>query len=91
MYELVDAIARADARRRRRRPPCPRSSTSCVDVPRDHDNGVEIVVPPLHHQLVTAKLRAGRTKAALRDAQHELEQALPRSTGASHRPLPGSA
>src|SRR5262249_51877966 len=36
------------------------------------DNGVEVLVPPLHHQLVTAKVRAGDIRAAKR----ELEDAL---------------
>jgi hypothetical protein len=40
------------------------------------DNGVEVVVPPLHHQLVTAKVDAGRTRKALVEARSELEHAL---------------
>jgi hypothetical protein len=27
------------------------------------DNGVEVVVPPLHHQLVTARVKVGESKA----------------------------
>jgi len=40
------------------------------------DNGVEVVVPPLHHQLVTAKLKVESLRAPLREAQGELEEAL---------------
>ena len=42
------------------------------------DNGVEVLVPPLHHQVVTATLRVGETPQALRDAQGELDNALRR-------------
>jgi hypothetical protein len=38
--------------------------------------GVEVIEPPLHHQVVTAKLRVGERRADLQDAQETLEQAL---------------
>ena len=54
------------ARRRARRPAaCRRSSTCSQGVRIVEDNGVEVVVPPLHHQLVTAH-GEGRTSAACR-------------------------
>ena len=37
------------------------------------DNGVSVVVPPLHHRVVTARLIVPRRAAALRDAQRTLE------------------
>ena len=37
-----------------------------------HDNGAEVIVPPLHHELVTATVDTGD----LRDAQRRLEAAL---------------
>lgn len=40
------------------------------------DNGVEVLVPPLHHEVVTAKLRVGTSPSELRDAQRGLETAL---------------
>jgi hypothetical protein len=40
------------------------------------DSGVEVLVPPLHHQVVTAKLRVDRTKRALAEARGELEATL---------------
>jgi hypothetical protein len=40
------------------------------------DNGVEVVVPPLHHQLVTARLRVAERKRDLVEAQKALEDAL---------------
>ena len=42
------------------------------------DNHVEVLVPPLHHEVVTARLRVGERPAALREAREELEQALAR-------------
>ena len=42
------------------------------------DNGVEVLVPPLHHEVVTAKLRVGESSAELREAQLEFERALRR-------------
>jgi hypothetical protein len=40
------------------------------------DNGVEVVVPPLHHQLVTARLRVAERKRDLVEAQKTLEDVL---------------
>ena len=40
------------------------------------DSDVEVTVPPLHHEVVTATLRTGTGAAALQEAQAELEQAL---------------
>ena len=42
------------------------------------DNDVEVVVPALHHQLVTAMVRAPERRRSLLDAQKELEVALRR-------------
>jgi hypothetical protein len=40
------------------------------------DNGVEVVVPPLHHQLVTARLRVAERKSDLVEARKALEDVL---------------
>jgi hypothetical protein len=40
------------------------------------DNRVEVVVPPLHHQLVTARLKVGEGRDDLQKAQQDLEQIL---------------
>jgi hypothetical protein len=42
------------------------------------DNDVEVIVPPLHHEVVTAKLRVDETASSLREAARELEEALQR-------------
>jgi hypothetical protein len=40
------------------------------------DNGIEVVVPPLHHQLVTARVRVAERKQDLQEAQAALENSL---------------
>jgi hypothetical protein len=72
VYELVDRLsgpapARSAARGRR-----PAEQHLLDELATIEDNGVEVVVPPLHHQLVTVKVRAGDPRAAAR----ELEEAL---------------
>jgi hypothetical protein len=41
-----------------------------------HDEGVAVLVPPLHHQVVTARVRVGEGAAELTDARESLEAAL---------------
>ncbi|MGB2953305.1 MAG: hypothetical protein WBB74_07920 [Gaiellaceae bacterium] len=73
IYELVDRLSSSPER--------PDTRTS---LPEQHlldqrvieDNAVEVVVPPLHHQVVTAKLVVGSDRASLRKAQRELEDVL---------------
>ena len=77
LYGLVDAVgglpARAAATVGDR---APAEQHLLRDVRVLTDNGVEIFAPPLHHQLVTARLTVARTKPALRKAQRELERVL---------------
>ena len=40
------------------------------------DNGVGVVIPPLHHRVVTLSLTPGAGEKALREAQRELEHVL---------------
>jgi hypothetical protein len=42
------------------------------------DNGIDVVVPPLHHRVVTARVALDATKPDLRAAQAELDYALAR-------------
>jgi hypothetical protein len=74
IYELVDRLGAAPER------PAVQGLT-----PEQHllqgvriveDNGVEVVVPPLHHQLVTARVKVGESKRELAEAQRALEGAL---------------
>ncbi len=52
------------------------------------DNGTEVLVPPLHHQVVTANLRVGERPAELREARKQLESTL-RGLDESFDPSPG--
>jgi hypothetical protein len=45
------------------------------------DNGIEVVVPPLHHQLVTARVKVADRKQDLQKAQAALEDALAKLDG----------
>jgi hypothetical protein len=74
IYKLVDQLAESP----------PRSPGAALG-PEQHvldglsvvvDNDVEVIVPPLHHQVVTAKLRTGERAADLQEARDELEAAL---------------
>src|SRR4029077_2331406 len=74
VYELVDQLTRSSSR-----PTAgglPPEQHVLRDVRLVEDNGVEVVVPPLHHQLVTAKLAVAERRSALAEARTELEHAL---------------
>ena len=75
IYELVDQLTSAPKRAAVPIGPLPPEQHVLLDVPSIHDNGVEVLVPPLHHQLVTLRLTLV-SKADLIHAQVELEQAL---------------
>jgi hypothetical protein len=75
VYELVDRLTTAPVRARA----APRL------LPEQHileaqriilDNGVEVVVPPLHHELITAKVGVEPKPESLLEARHQLERAL---------------
>ena len=87
IYELVDRLGRTPAR-----PSSPQSLPPEQHVLKGlqvvEDNDVEVIVPPLHHQLVTAKLKVDPQRAELRRAQADLEEAL-RALDREHEPGPG--
>jgi hypothetical protein len=73
IYELVDKLAGSS----------PQRAPAAVVLPEQHlldgirvtqSNGVEVLVPPLHHELITARLTAD--PGNVRDAQGELTQLL---------------
>ena len=75
IYELVDKLAGATPIRAATGPRPPEQHLlNGIRVVRD--NGVEVLVPPLHHEVVTARLAVD--KADLHDAQATLEKALGR-------------
>jgi hypothetical protein len=85
IYELVDRFATAPERE------------STVVLPSEQhvlgrpqvivDNGVEVVVPPLHHEVVTAMLRVEPTPAALSEARATLSETL-QELDARYEPAP---
>ena len=74
IYVLVDKLARAP--QRRAAGPLAPEQHVLDGLPVVTDNGVEVLVPPLHHQVVTAKLAVDETPSALLDARAELEHTL---------------
>src|SRR5919108_4737500 len=73
-YELVDRLARAPARPAAAALPQEQHLLNGVSVV--VDNGVEVLVPPLHHQVVTARLSVEPTRTAAREAQAAFEEQL---------------
>jgi hypothetical protein len=77
VYELVDRLTRSPERAAplvsRRREQHVLDGARVVE-----DNGVEVVVPPLHHQVITGLVAVADERAALLEAQDELEAALRR-------------
>jgi hypothetical protein len=73
IYELVDQLS-GDAPKRPSGTPRPAEQHLLDSIAVIEDNGVEIVVPPLHHRLVTANVRAGDLRAARRDLNDALEE-----------------
>ena len=72
IYELVDQLGDEAPKRTAALSPRPDEQHLLDSVSVVLDNNVEIVVPPRHHQLITAKVRAGD----LRDAQRRLSDVL---------------
>src|SRR5581483_9749646 len=75
IYELVDQLTQSPPRPAVEAPlPAEQHLLQGVRVVRD--NGVEVLVPPLHHQVVTATVAVAGGRHELRAAQAELEYAL---------------
>ena len=71
IYELVDRLGSAPARPAVEPAGMP-PEQHLIDLSTTHSEGVEVVVPPLHHAVVTAKLEVND----LRAAQRQLEDVL---------------
>jgi hypothetical protein len=77
IYELVDQLSDGSPKRAASRFPRPDEQHLLDGVSVIVDNEVEVVVPPLHHQLVTANIKATDVRAAqqtLAAALDELER-----------------
>jgi hypothetical protein len=77
VYELVDRLTRSPERAAplvsRRREQHVLDGARVVQ-----DNGVEVVVPPLYHQVITGLVRVPDTRASLVEAQREWDDVLRR-------------
>jgi hypothetical protein len=76
LYGLVDTLAPSPARALATGPRHPAEQHLLRGVRIVRENGVEVVVPPRHHQIVTAMLRVGPNERELRAARAELERVL---------------
>ncbi len=74
VYELVDQLTGSPKRPAGEGPTPEQHLLQGVRIV--EDNGIEVVVPPLHHQVVTATVRVGESKRELADARSALEHAL---------------
>ena len=76
IYELVDRLTEGSGGLPPRR--AGGHEQHVVTLDKIVDNGVEVLVPPLHNEVITATVRVEETPAALLEAQSELEAALVR-------------
>jgi hypothetical protein len=74
IYELVDQLSGGETPPRVTAPPRPDEQHLLDAVSVLVDNDVEVVVPPLHHQLVTATIRGDDIRSAQRDLADALEE-----------------
>jgi hypothetical protein len=75
IYELVDQLT-SPPRRQAVRAPLPPEQHLLEGQRVVTDNGIEVLVPPLHDEIVTAKLRTAEVAKELRAAQAELAYSL---------------
>lgn len=78
IYELVDRLTEESGLPRRR---AAGTEQHVVTLDKVVDNGIEVLVPPLHNEVITARVRVDETRAALLEAQGELAAALRRLEG----------
>ena len=74
IYELVDRLGRTPSRASAASFPPEQHVLESVRVIRD--DGIEVVVPPLHHRIVTARLHVDGDRPSLVSAQEELRRTL---------------
>jgi hypothetical protein len=75
LYRLVDRTAHKPVRSLASSPP-PVEQHVLRGLAVVRDDGVEVVVPPLHHRIVTARVVVGASRGELRDARTSFEHAL---------------
>jgi hypothetical protein len=74
IYELVDQLA--ETPERAGAGPLPEEQHLLVGMKQLEHEGVQVVEPPLHHQVVTAKLRVEARRRDLLEARETLENAI---------------
>ena len=75
LYRLIDRRAHKPVRSSSSAPP-PREQHLLRDLTVIREDGVEVIVPPLHHRAVTARVEVTAGRGDLHDARTSLEQAL---------------
>ena len=75
VYRLVEEAAAKPTRQGRTGRPLVEQHL-LRDVAIVRDDGVEVIVPPLHHRVITARVAVSEQPASLRDARRTLEKAL---------------
>lgn len=88
IYGLLDALAQRPVAAVMADDALPPEQHRILELRTTREQGKTIVIPPLHHQVVTAMLLLPRDKAALQDAQRRLEQTLT-ALEQQYRPTPG--
>jgi hypothetical protein len=78
LYKLVDRLTDVPRRSPARVSTLPAEQHVLLGVREIVDNGVEVLVPPLHHEVVTFALEIANDQAALTAAQAKLEDTLAR-------------
>jgi hypothetical protein len=86
LYELVDRFG-AVPRRNLAAAAWPREQHVLLGQQVVTDEGIEVIVPPLHHRVVTAKVRVEGSRSSLLAAKAELEEALA-ALERQHEPSP---
>lgn len=74
LYRLIDRVAEKPARKPSRGVLPAEQHMLNLEVVRD--DGIEVIVPPLHHRVVTAQVAIGTTRTALAEARSTFESAL---------------
>jgi hypothetical protein len=75
LYELLDRVTDKPERRGPTGPP-PIEQHLLGSLEVVQDDGIEVLVPPLHHMVVTARIELGDGGRAIADARETLERAL---------------
>jgi len=76
VYELVERLGGSAPKRAVGTPPPEPEQHLLQGVRVIEDNGAEVLVPPLHHAILTARVRVAERRADLRAAQQAFDQSL---------------